>query len=173
MVILDPYDMTFDDVWPFIFYLGLDQHTVLPKYFLETQTFWKWVKLENSVMKIFFKVWSPCRIRPLFGQVDPDCQALHGLCHRHGQHLALVAFHHFWTHRLHAGHISVPTHQKVLVNLIHLSPGKALLLLERKHYYQQRVIKNKEALKPFLIEKGVPGAEEIPDRVSYNPLIKL
>merc|ERR1711874_110296 len=75
-------------------------------------------------------VWSPCWIRPFSGQVDPDCQALHGLCHRDGQHLALVAFHYFWTHRLHAGHISVPTHQKVLVNLIHLSPGKALLLLE-------------------------------------------
>jgi beta-carotene hydroxylase len=30
-----------------------------------------------------------------------------------------------------------------------------------------------EALKPFLIARGVPGAEEIPERVTYNPLIKI
>jgi len=28
-------------------------------------------------------------------------------------------------------------------------------------------------LKPFLIARGVPGAEEIPDRITYNPLIKI
>jgi beta-carotene hydroxylase len=28
------------------------------------------------------------------------------------------------------------------------------------------------ALKPFLIARGVPGAEDIPDRITYNPLIK-
>ena len=27
-------------------------------------------------------------------------------------------------------------------------------------------------LKPFLIARGVPGAEEIPDKLTYNPLIK-
>merc|ERR1712156_336149 len=97
------------------------------------------VQLNNSIL-VHLRITSvktcllhtkwPALCRPFSGQVDPDCQALHGLCHRDGQHLALVAFHYFWTHRLHAGHISVPTHQKVLVNLIHLSPGKALLLLE-------------------------------------------
>jgi len=30
-----------------------------------------------------------------------------------------------------------------------------------------------EELKPFLIAKGVPGAKEIPDRVKYNPLVKV
>jgi len=30
-----------------------------------------------------------------------------------------------------------------------------------------------EALKPFLQARGVPGADEIPDHVSYNPLIKI
>ena len=33
--------------------------------------------------------------------------------------------------------------------------------------------KPNEALKPFLIERGVPGADQIPDQVSYNPLIKF
>ena len=28
------------------------------------------------------------------------------------------------------------------------------------------------ALKPFLVARGVPGAEDIPDRVKHNPLIK-
>ena len=28
-----------------------------------------------------------------------------------------------------------------------------------------------EALKPFLLERGVPGAEEIPERVRFNPLV--
>ena len=38
------------------------------------------------------------------------------------------------------------------------------------HYSEPKAV---EALKPFLIARGVPGAEEIPDRVSYNPLIKF
>jgi beta-carotene hydroxylase len=38
------------------------------------------------------------------------------------------------------------------------------------HYDEPRAI---EALKPFLQARGVPGADEIPDRVSYNPLIKI
>ena len=29
------------------------------------------------------------------------------------------------------------------------------------------------ALKPFLIARGVPGAEDIPDRITYNPLTKI
>ena len=28
------------------------------------------------------------------------------------------------------------------------------------------------ALKPFLIARGVPGAEEIPDKIKYRPLLK-
>ena len=28
-----------------------------------------------------------------------------------------------------------------------------------------------EALRPFMIERGVPGADEIPDRVRFNPLL--
>ena len=38
------------------------------------------------------------------------------------------------------------------------------------HYDEPKAI---EALKPFLQARGVPGADEIPDRVSYNPLIKI
>ena len=38
------------------------------------------------------------------------------------------------------------------------------------HYDEPKAI---EELKPFLIAKGVPGAEDIPDRITYNPLIKL
>lgn len=38
------------------------------------------------------------------------------------------------------------------------------------HYDEPKAI---EALKPFLIARKVPGAEEIPERVAYNPLIKL
>ena len=38
------------------------------------------------------------------------------------------------------------------------------------HYDEPKAI---EELKPFLIAKGVPGAEDIPDRVTYNPLIKF
>jgi beta-carotene hydroxylase len=45
----------------------------------------------------------------------------------------------------------------------HLHPNIA-------HYDEPRAI---EELKPFLIARGVPGAEEIPDRITYNPLIKI
>ena len=38
------------------------------------------------------------------------------------------------------------------------------------HFDEPKAI---EALKPFLIARGVPGAEEIPQRVTYNPLIKI
>jgi fatty acid desaturase len=44
----------------------------------------------------------------------------------------------------------------------HLHPGIG-------HYDEPKAI---EALKPFLIARGVPGSEDIPDRVKYNPLIK-
>ena len=30
-----------------------------------------------------------------------------------------------------------------------------------------------EALKPFLIARNVPGADQIPDRITYNPLVKF
>ena len=38
------------------------------------------------------------------------------------------------------------------------------------HFDEPKAI---EALKPFLIARGVPGAESIPERVTYNPLIKI
>jgi beta-carotene hydroxylase len=38
------------------------------------------------------------------------------------------------------------------------------------HFDEPKAI---EALKPFLVARGVPGAEEIPERVTYNPLIKI
>jgi len=38
------------------------------------------------------------------------------------------------------------------------------------HFDEPKAI---EVLKPFLIARGVPGAEEIPERVTYNPLIKI
>ena len=38
------------------------------------------------------------------------------------------------------------------------------------HYDEPKAI---EELKPFLIARGVPGAKEIPDRITYNPLIKI
>ena len=38
------------------------------------------------------------------------------------------------------------------------------------HYDEPKAV---EALKQFLIAKGVPGAEDIPEKISFNPLIKL
>ena len=38
------------------------------------------------------------------------------------------------------------------------------------HYDEPKAI---EELKPYLIARGVPGAEDIPDRITYNPLIKI
>ena len=37
------------------------------------------------------------------------------------------------------------------------------------HYDEPKAI---EALKPFLIAREVPGADQIPDRVTFNPLIR-
>jgi len=45
-----------------------------------------------------------------------------------------------------------------------------LLLDIRSHFDEPKAI---EVLKPFLIARGVPGAEAIPERVRYNPLIKI
>jgi beta-carotene hydroxylase len=38
------------------------------------------------------------------------------------------------------------------------------------HFDEPKAI---EALKPFLVARGVPGADQIPDRITYNPLIKF
>lgn len=38
------------------------------------------------------------------------------------------------------------------------------------HYDEPKAI---EALKPILIARGVPGADQIPDRITNNPLIKI
>ena len=38
------------------------------------------------------------------------------------------------------------------------------------HYDEPKAI---EALKPFLIERKVPGADQIPDHITYNPLIRI
>ena len=37
------------------------------------------------------------------------------------------------------------------------------------HYDEPRAI---EALKPYLIARNVPGADKIPEKISFNPLIK-
>ena len=65
----------------------------------------------------------------------------------------------FWHHLL-PRYIN---HSMQLHFVHHLHPGIG-------HFDEPKAI---EALKPFLIEKGVPGADQIPDRVSYNPLIKF
>ena len=38
------------------------------------------------------------------------------------------------------------------------------------HFDEPKAI---EALKPFLVERGVPGADQIPDKITLNPLIKI
>jgi beta-carotene hydroxylase len=38
------------------------------------------------------------------------------------------------------------------------------------HYDEPKAI---EALKPFLLARDIPGSRNIPDKISYNPLIKL
>ena len=38
------------------------------------------------------------------------------------------------------------------------------------HFDEPKAI---ETLKPFLVARGVPGADEIPDTITYNPLIKF
>ena len=65
----------------------------------------------------------------------------------------------FWHHLL-PRYIN---HSMQLHFVHHLHPGIG-------HFDEPKAI---EALKPFLIENGVPGADQIPDRVSYNPLIKF
>ena len=65
----------------------------------------------------------------------------------------------FWHHLL----LRYINHSMQLHFVHHLHPGIG-------HFDEPKAI---EALKPFLIERGVPGADQIPDRVSYNPLIKL
>ena len=65
----------------------------------------------------------------------------------------------FWSHML-PRYIN---HSMQLHFIHHLHPGIG-------HYDEPMAI---EALKPFLIAKGVPGADQIPDRISYNPLIKF
>ena len=65
----------------------------------------------------------------------------------------------FWHHLL-PRYIN---HSMQLHFVHHLHPGIG-------HFDEPKAI---EALKPFLLHKGVPGAEQIPDRVSYNPLVKI
>jgi beta-carotene hydroxylase len=65
----------------------------------------------------------------------------------------------FWSHWM----PRFLNHSMQLHFVHHLHPGIG-------HYDEPKAI---EALKPFLIARKVPGAEDIPDRVKYNPLIKL
>ena len=53
-------------------------------------------------------------------------------------------------------------HSMQLHFIHHLHPGIG-------HYDEPRAI---EALKPFLIAREIPGSDNIPDKISYNPLIK-
>lgn len=54
-------------------------------------------------------------------------------------------------------------HSMQLHFIHHLHPGIG-------HFDEPKAV---EALRPFLVARGVPGAEEIPTRVSFNPLIKI
>ena len=54
-------------------------------------------------------------------------------------------------------------HSMQLHFIHHLHPGIG-------HYDEPKAI---EALKPFLVARKIPGAEQIPDRVSLNPLINI
>ena len=65
----------------------------------------------------------------------------------------------FWTHWM----PRFINHSMQLHFIHHLHPSIG-------HYDEPKAI---EALKPFLIARNVPGAEQIPDRVSFNPLIKI
>jgi len=65
----------------------------------------------------------------------------------------------FWSHWM----PRYLNHSMQLHFIHHLHPGIG-------HYDEPKAI---EALKPFLIARGVPGAEDIPERVKYNPLVKL
>ena len=65
----------------------------------------------------------------------------------------------FWSHWM----PRYLNHSMQLHFIHHLHPGIG-------HYDEPKAI---EALKPFLIARKVPGAENIPDRIEHNPLIKL
>mgnify|MGYP002031114797 FL=1 len=54
-------------------------------------------------------------------------------------------------------------HSMQLHFIHHLHPGIG-------HYDEPKAI---EALKPFILARQVPGSEEIPDKITYNPLIKI
>ena len=54
-------------------------------------------------------------------------------------------------------------HSMQLHFIHHLHPGIG-------HFDEPKAI---EALKPFMIARKVPGAEKIPDQVTYNPLINV
>ena len=65
----------------------------------------------------------------------------------------------FWTHWM----PRYLNHSMQLHFVHHLHPGIG-------HYDEPKAI---EALKPFLVARQVPGADQIPDRISLNPLIKI
>ena len=65
----------------------------------------------------------------------------------------------FWTHWM----PRYLNHSMQLHFIHHLHPGIG-------HYDEPKAI---EALKPFLVARHVPGADQIPDRVSLNPLIRI
>jgi beta-carotene hydroxylase len=65
----------------------------------------------------------------------------------------------FWTHWM----PRYLNHSMQLHFVHHLHPGIG-------HYDEPKAI---EALKPFLVARKVPGADQIPDRVSLNPLIRI
>ena len=65
----------------------------------------------------------------------------------------------FWTHWM----PRYLNHSMQLHFVHHLHPGIG-------HYDEPKAI---EALKPFLVARKVPGADQIPDRVTFNPLIKM
>ena len=65
----------------------------------------------------------------------------------------------FWTHWM----PRYLNHSMQLHFIHHLHPSIG-------HYDEPKAI---EVLKPFLMARNVPGAKQIPDRVSFNPLIKI
>ena len=64
----------------------------------------------------------------------------------------------FWTHWM----PRYLNHSMQLHFIHHLHPSIG-------HYDEPKAI---EALKPFLVARQVPGADQIPDRITYNPLIR-
>ena len=64
----------------------------------------------------------------------------------------------FWSHWM-PRYIN---HSMQLHFIHHLHPGIG-------HYDEPKAI---EALRPLLIQKGIPGADEIPEKITFNPLIK-